>query len=177
MALLIRTAGNPTALSAALRREVQQLDDALPLFDVGTLESNLDRSRWHLRVFGTLFLAFAVIAMGMAAVGIYAVIAHAVSQRTREIGVRLALGAGAGSIVRLVLARGLIQIALGMSIGLAAAFYLCRLMATLLIHVTPTDPVTFVTVSLTLLAAGLAACLIPARRAGRLDPLEALRHE
>ncbi len=177
MALLIRTAGNPTALSAALRREVQQLDDALPLFDVGTLERNLERSRWHLRVFGTLFLSFAVIAMGMAAVGIYAVIAHAVSQRTREISVRLALGAGSGSIVRLVLARGLVQIALGMTIGLAAAFYLCRLMASLLIHVTPTDPITFVTVSLTLLTAGLAACLIPARRAGRLDPLEALRHE
>lgn len=177
MALLIRTAGNPTALSAALRREVQQLDDALPLFDVDPLANNLDRSRWHLRVFGTLFLAFAAIAMGMAAVGIYAVIAHAVSQRTREIGVRLALGAGAGSIVRLVLARGLVQIALGMTIGLAAAFYLCRLMASLLIHVTPTDPITFGTVSLTLLTAGLAACLIPARRAGRLDPLEALRYE
>ncbi len=177
MALLIRTAGNPAALSAALRREVQQLDDALPLFDVDTLENNLARSRWHLRVFGTLFLAFAVIAMGMAAVGIYAVIAHATSQRTREIGVRLALGAGAGSIVRLVLTRGLVQIGIGMTLGLAAAFYLCRLMATLLINVTPTDPITFTTVGLTLLTAGLAACLIPARRAGRLDPLEALRHE
>ena len=177
MAILIRTAGNPVTLSSALRREVQQIDDLLPLFDVETLEKNLDRSRWHLRVFGTLFLSFAVIAMGMAAVGIYAVIAHAVTQRTREIGVRLALGAGAGSIVRLVLSRGLVQIGLGMTLGLAAAFYLCRLMGALLIQVSPSDPLTFATVGLTLLLAGIAACLIPARRAGRLDPLEALRHE
>lgn len=177
MALLIRTAGNPASLSSALRREVQQIDDLLPLFEVDTLENNLDRSHWHLRVFGTLFLSFAVIAMGMAAVGIYAVLAHAVSQRTREIGVRLAMGAGAGSIVRLVLSRGLVQIGIGMTLGLAAAFYLCRLMGALLIQISSSDPLTFTTVGVTLLVTGLAACLIPARRAGRLDPLEALRHE
>jgi len=177
MALLIRTAGNATAKSSAVRREVQQLDGELPLFDVQTLEESLQRNRWHLRVFGTLFFVFAVIALGMAAVGIYAVIAHATSERTREIGVRLALGAGAGTIVRMVLNRGLMQIGIGMAIGLTAAFFICRLMESLLLKVSPSDPITFGVVGLTLFTAGLAACLIPARRASRLDPLDALRHE
>ncbi len=177
IAVALRTAGSPTALVAALRQEVQQLDGELPLFAVSTLEVQLDRNRWQLRVFGTLFLVFALIALGMAAVGIYAVIAHATSQRTREIGVRLALGANPGSIVQLVLRRGLLQIALGMAFGLTAAFFLTRLMSGILLQVSPTDPLTFLTVGFTLLAAGVAACLIPARRAGRLDPLEALRYE
>jgi predicted permease len=177
MNILVRTAGNPTALASAVRREVQQIDGELPLFDVGTLEENLARGRWHLRVFGTLFLSFALIAMGMAAVGIYAVIAHATSQRTREIGVRLALGAGAGTIVRMVLNRGMAQIAIGMALGLTAAFFMCRLLTSFLLQVSPSDPITFGAAGLTLFSAGLAACLIPARRASRLDPLEALRHE
>ncbi|MBL8238222.1 MAG: ABC transporter permease [Bryobacterales bacterium] len=177
MALMMRTAGDSTALTSALRREVQQLDGELPLFDVNTLEGKMQRNYWHLRVFGTLFLAFAVIAMGMAAVGIYAVIAHATGQRTREIGVRLALGAGPASIIGLVLQRGLAQIGIGMTLGLTAAYFLCRLMATLLLKVSPSDPFTFGIVGVTLSLAGLAACLIPARRASRLDPLEALRQE
>ena len=104
-------------------------------------------------------------------------IAYATSRRTRENGVRLALGAGAGTIVRMVLNRGLIQIGVGMTIGLTAAFFICRLMESLLLKVSPSDPITFGTVGLTLFSAGLAACLIPARRASRLDPLVALRHE
>jgi predicted permease len=177
MALMIRTAGNAAGLATAMRREIQQADGALTLFDVGTLEQNLQRGRWYLRVFGTLFLIFAAIAMGMAAVGIYAVIAHATGQRTREIGVRLALGAGAGTILAMVLRRGIWQIGIGMGLGLTAAYFLCRLMTNLLLGVSPTDPITYGCVGLTLLSAGLAACLIPARRAARLDPLAALRHE
>ena len=177
MALMIRTAGNAAGLAPALRREIQQADGELPLFGVGTLEENLERGRWYLRVFGTLFLVFAVIAMGMAAVGIYAVIAHATGQRTREIGVRLALGAGAGTILGMVLRRGMWQIGIGMGLGLTAAYFLCRLMTSFLLGVSPADPFTYGCVGLTLLIAGLAACLIPARRAARLDPLAALRHE
>lgn len=177
MAILVRTSGNAPALTSALRRQVQQLDSLLPLFDVGTLEDNLQRSRWHLRVFGTLFLVFAFIAMGLSAVGAYAVLAHATSQRTREIGVRLAIGASTGSIIRMVLTRGLWQIGAGLTLGLTAAFFLCRLMGSLLIKVSPSDPLTFSTVGLTLFFAGVAACLIPARRAARLDPLQALRQE
>lgn len=177
MALLIRTSGDAVTLASALRHELQQLDETIPLFNLDSLEQNLERGRWHLRVFGTLFLVFALIAMGMAAVGIYAVIAHATIQRTREIGVRLALGAATGTIIRMVLARGLTQIAIGLILGLTAALFLCRLMASLLIKISPSDPLTFGLVALTLLFAGLAACLIPAARAGRLDPLIALRHE
>ncbi len=177
MQVMIRTQGDATALSSGLRHAVAEIDATLPLFDLGTLEASLERSRWHLRVFGTLFLSFAAIALGLAAVGIYAVLAHATAQRTREIGVRLALGANPGTIVRMVLNRGLVQIGLGMGLGLTAAYYTSRLMGTFLFKVTATDPVTFGTVSVTLLGAGLAACLIPAWRASRLDPVSALRHE
>ncbi len=177
MGILIRTTGSANALASAVRREVQKLDAELPLFDVRTLDAAIERGRWHLRVFGTLFLVFAMIAMGMAAVGVYAVIAHATSQRTREIGVRLALGANAGSIVRMVLNRGLVQIGLGMAFGLTAAYFVCSLMGSFLFKVSPSDPVTFGVVGFTLFIAGLAACLIPARRASRLDPMVALRHE
>jgi len=177
MSLLVRTAGDSVSLGTAVRREVQQIDADLPLFEVSALDVNLERSRWHLRVFGTLFLVFAVIALGMASVGIYAVIAHATGQRTREIGVRLALGAGPASIVQMVMNRGLLQIGIGLTLGLGAAYFLCRLMERLLIQVSPSDPSTYLFVGGVLLLAGLAACLIPARRASRLDPLEALRHE
>jgi ABC-type antimicrobial peptide transport system permease subunit len=174
---VLRTNGSPTALASAVRREVQKMDSELPLFDVRTLNANIERGRWYLRVFGTLFLSFAIIAMGMAAVGVYAVIAHATTQRTREIGVRLALGANAGTIVRMVLNRGLGQVSLGMAIGLITAYFVCSLMGSFLIKVSPSDPLTFSVVGLTLFTAGLAACLIPARRASRLDPMVALRHE
>lgn len=177
MQVLIRTKGDAAALSSGVRHAVAELDPVLPLFELQTLEQSLERSRWHLRVFGTLFLSFAVIALGLAAVGIYAVLAHATAQRTREIGVRLALGANPGTIVRMVLNRGLVQIGLGMGLGLTAAYYTSKLMATFLFKVTATDPVTFGIVSVTLLGAGLAACLIPAWRASRLDPVTALRHE
>jgi predicted permease len=177
MALAIRTSGPPAALTAALRREVQQLDADLPLYDAMPLNELFGRGRWYLRVFGSLFLIFAAVAMGMAAVGVYGVMAHAASRRTREIGVRLALGAGTGTILRLVLRRGVAQLGLGLLLGLAAALGVCRLMARLLFGVSPSDPLTFATVAVVLAIVGVTAIWLPARRAASLNPVQALRYE
>jgi predicted permease len=177
MAVMIRTSGSPDDLTSAVRREVQQLDQDLPLFDTMSLDKRFARGRWHLRVFGTLFFIFALVALGMAAVGVYAVMANAANRRTREIGVRMALGAGAGSIVTLVLGRGVKQLVLGTVLGLGAALAICQLMSRLLFGVSPNDPVTFITVAVALTSAGLLATWIPARRAARLDPVKALRYE
>lgn len=177
MAILLRTAGPPASMAAALRHEVSLRDNLLPLFDVDSLDNRFARSRWHYRVFGTMFTLFALIALGMAGVGIYAVISHATSRRTQEIGIRMALGARRGDVIRLVLSRGVRQLAVALVLGLAAAFGAARLMRTLLFNISPTDPLTFALVSLALAAAGLAACYLPARRASKLDPLAALRYE
>jgi putative ABC transport system permease protein len=176
-ALLVRTEGNPATLATGVRREVQQADDLLPLFDVEPLAETMARSRWHLRVFGTVFAIFGLIALGMAAVGIYAVMAHTTGQRTREIGIRLALGATGGRIVSEVMQRGLVQLGIGMTAGLIAAWFTGRLMTRLLFGVSPEDPTTYLSVAGVLLLAGLVACWAPAMRAARLDPLAALRQE
>ena len=178
-AVVVRTAANPAALTGPLRAAVQQVDPDLPLFEVATLPGALERQWWFLRVFGTLFLTFAVIGLLMASVGIYAVVAQSTARRTREIGIRMALGATAGRIARLVLGRGLTQLLVGLGLGLAGAWGATRLMAQgrLLLRISPDDPVVFIAITALLLGIGLFACWLPARRAARLAPTEALRSE
>jgi predicted permease len=174
MALLIRSIGNPIA---AVRSAVQNLDQDLPLRDVYTLPQAIQHQQWYLHLFSKLFSGFALIALLMAAVGIYAVLAQATNSRTQEIGVRMALGANTRNIVALVMRRGLWQIIAGLALGLAAAFPAARLMASLPIGVSPSDPGVFLIVAALLAIVGLLACWIPARRAAALDPVKAIRYE
>jgi putative ABC transport system permease protein len=176
-AFLVRAAVNPTSLTSAIRKQIQWIDSNLTVFGAMTLEESLDQQRWPFRVFGTLFAVFALIALLLSSVGLYAVMSYAVTRRTREIGVRMAMGASGGSILYLVLAQGIRQLAIGLAIGLTGAFGLARVMKSLLIQVTPTDPITFVAISGILIAVGVCACWIPARSAMKVDPLVALRYE
>ncbi len=177
MSLLVRSAANPTALASAVRTAVQNLDQNLPLVDVRTLANAVAHNQWFLRLFGAVFAVFALIALVMASVGIYAVMAQAATSRTREIGVRMALGATSRNILGLVLGRGVTQLIAGLVFGLAAAFPAARLMAALPFGVSPTDPIVFVTVSLLLASVGIFACWLPARRAAALNPVNAIRYE
>ncbi len=174
MALLIRSSNNSMG---AVRATVQSLDQGLPLRDVWTLPQAIHHQEWFLHLFSEIFSGFALIALLMAAVGIYAVLAQATNSRTQEIGVRMALGANAGNIVALVMRRGLWQIAAGLGLGLAAALPAAHLMVSLPLGVSSSDPVIFVIVASLLAIVGLLACWIPARRAAGLDPVKAIRYE
>jgi putative ABC transport system permease protein len=174
MSLMVQASANPTS---AVRAVVQSLDAELPLRDVAMLSAELDQQQWFLHVFTTLFLAFAGIGMLMAAVGLYAVIAHATGSRTQEIGVRMALGANARNILLLVMKGGLWQIGMGLVLGLGAAIPAVHLMSSLPIGVSASDPVVIVAVSVVLSAVGIFACWLPARKAAALDPVKAIRYE
>jgi len=177
MAVYLRTDVAPTSLSQPLREQVQGVDRDLPVFGERTLEQlvsdSLSRRRFALQVVGL----FGILALLLASVGIYGVIAYSVNQRTREIGIRVALGASRTAILRWVLKQGLLLIAAGIAIGLLAAFAATRLLRTMLFGIGPTDVVTYVGLALLLTAVALIACYIPARRATRVDPLVALRAE
>jgi putative ABC transport system permease protein len=179
MGLLLRTAADPITLSAPVRTTVQALDPDLALFDVRPLTAALERQWWYLNVFGTLFVAFAVTALAMASVGIYAVVAQTTARRTREIGIRMALGSTAGGILRLVLSRGMMQLGLGLVLGLAGAVGATRVMKAVgfVVQVSPNDPLMFISTALLLSGIGIFACWLPARRAARVNPVEALRAE
>ena len=179
MALLLRTTSDPAALAAPVRSAVQAIEADLPLFEVRSLPAALDKQRWFLSVFGSLFLVFALTGLLMASVGIYAVVAQSTVRRTREIGIRVALGATSRGIIKLVLSRGLLQLGIGLVIGLAGAFASTQLMGKVvfLINVSPHDPLVFVAITLLLTAIGVFACWLPARRAAALHPVSALRHE
>jgi len=175
--LLVRSSLDPGTIMSAVRREVQAIDQDQPVFRAQTLDQMLARSRWPYRVFGSLFVLFAIIGLVLSAVGLYAVMAYSVTQRVGEIGVRMALGAEGRQISWLFLKRGLLQLGLGLALGIGSALLLSRVLRTLLVQVTPSDPLTFVAISGVLTLVGLGACLLPARRATLVDPLIALRAE
>ncbi|HEY2400155.1 MAG TPA: ABC transporter permease [Steroidobacteraceae bacterium] len=164
-------------VNAALRPTVASLDPDLPLRDVSNLSDEIAHQEWFIQLLTIVFLSFAFIALIMASVGLYAVIAHATASRTQEIGVRMALGASARNILLLVMRRGLWQIAAGLGVGLAAAFPVTRIMSSLPIGVSPSNPDVFLVVAALLASVGLFACWLPARRAAALDPVKAIRYE
>ena len=174
MALVVESAADPLQ---SMRKTVQSLDGELPLNQPSRLKDAITEQLWFLRVFGEIFLAFALVAMLMASVGIYAVIAHATGSRTREIGVRIALGATMRNILFLVMRRGLWQISCGLALGLVAAFPLAHLMVSIPNGSLRSDPSVIFEVALTLAAVGIFACWLPARRATGLDPVRAIRYE
>jgi putative ABC transport system permease protein len=176
MALVARTA-NAETLVPALRRAVLDLDPRLPVYGVRTLSDYVNQQVEQPRMSATLLGGFAILALVLAAVGVYGVLSYIVSQRTREIGVRLALGAERGEIVRHIVRQAMVLAATGLAIGLAGALALTSLLRTMLFEVSPTDVATFGTVAIVLTVVALAAGLVPARRASRVDPLVALRSE
>jgi putative ABC transport system permease protein len=176
MWILARTRVAPTSFGAALRHEVRAVDPGLPMFGPRALAAHLERY-WDSRFYGGLFLIFAAIALLLASIGLYAVIAHSVSQRTQEIGIRMAVGATAHDILKLVFVQGMLPLAIGLAIGLAASLGVNRLLESVLVQVSPADPITLAVASAVLIFAATLGCLIPARRAMRVDPVVALRHE
>jgi predicted permease len=175
--LVARTTGEPQSAMAAIRREFQQLDATAPLYNVRTMVEHMGIPLFPARVAATLLVGFGLLALTLAAIGIFGVMSYAVTQRTREIGIRIALGAQAGGILKLVVGQGSKLTALGLIIGLAVAFAGTRLMSGFLYGVSALDVVTFAGVSLLLALVALLACYIPARRAMKVDPIVALRRE
>ena len=175
--VVVRTHGDPKQLANAIQAQVHSIDRDLPISDVKTMDEYVSSSVSSSR-FNTILLAgFAALALAMACVGIFGVVSYSVAQRTREIGVRRALGAGGASVMRLVLTQGLTLSVIGVGVGLAGAFAVTRILSSLLFGITPFDAVTFITVAMILTAVALLASLIPARRAARVDPMVALRYE
>jgi len=175
--LVARTSGDPLSVVGAIRGEVRQLDAALPITNVRSMNDVVATALATPRLTGFLLVAFAAIALALAAVGIYGVLAYVVSQRTQEIGIRLAIGADRSQVLGMVLRQGLLLAGTGIAAGLMGALALTRLMTSLLYNIQPNDPLTFAAVAVTLLAVALAASFLPARRATRVSPITALRAE
>src|SRR6266545_1630437 len=178
--MLLVSANSADDLKAVVehaRREIGQMDARIPVFGVTMAEANLSYAYWGPRLAAGMAAAFGLLALLLATMGLYSVMTYAVSQRTREIGIRMALGAQAGAVLRMVVWRGLRLTIVGMVLGLAAAFGLTRVMKDLLFGVSATDPATFALIALLLVGVALIASYVPARRATKVDPLQALRHE
>jgi putative ABC transport system permease protein len=177
LAIVLRTQSEPAALNSAVRAAIAEIDPAQPIYDMQTLDQLVAKSLGQRRFTLTLMVLFGVIALVLSAIGIYGVMAFAVSQRTQEIGIRMALGARAVDVLKMVVGSGMFLASIGVAAGLIGAFALTRLMSSLLFGVSPTDLVTFSLVTAGLLTVALLACYIPARRATKVDPLVALRYE
>jgi putative ABC transport system permease protein len=175
--LVARTDGDPAAMASAVRREVLALDKDQPVFDVKTMEQRIATTSAPRRLPMYLLGVMASVALVLAAVGIYGVVAYSVTQRTHEIGIRMALGAQRRDILSLVVRQGMLMATVGVGVGLVASYFLMKVMSGMLYGVSATDPVTFSGVALLLATVALLACLIPARRATRVDPMVALRYE
>ena len=175
--LTVRTAGDPLSLVAAVRQAVAAVERELPISDVMTMVRRMANSTSRTRFIALLLTLFAGLALVLAVTGLYGLVAYSVAQRTREIGIRMALGAQSSQVLRLTLRQGMWLVAAGGVVGVAAALALTRLMRSLLYEVSAADPLTFAAVVLLLALAGTLACYIPARRAAKIDPMEALRYE
>jgi predicted permease len=172
-----RTAGPPLAITQGVREAVAALNPDIPLYWVQPFEDAVAQSLWFIRVFGTMFMIFGFVALFLASVGLYAVMSFSVSRRTREVGIRMALGAQGRNVVGMIFGQGLWQLGIGMVVGLSLALGISRLMTVVLFQVQPRDPVIFGGVATVLGIVGLIACLVPARRATLVDPLVALRSD
>lgn len=173
----IRTIGDPSSVAQPLRALVASLDPDLPVYALTRMSDVLAQSRWYIHVFGGLFMVFGVVALALASIGLYAVLAFSVSLREREMGIRMALGAGVGDVVRLIIADGVLQLAIGAFIGVTLGIGTARLARTVLFGVQPNDPALVGVVIATLAVVGFAACIIPALRATKADPVRSLRSE
>jgi putative ABC transport system permease protein len=177
MALVVRTALEPEALAASIRRELAAMDRDIPLYGLQTMERYVSQNLEQQRLSMILLTGFGALALLLAVIGIYGVLSYAVSQRTHEIGIRLALGATRRDVLALVVGDGMRLTIAGIALGLVAAYAATRLLAALLFEVSPHDPATFAVLAVVLAVVALAACLLPARRATSVDPLGALRSE
>jgi putative ABC transport system permease protein len=175
--ITVRVAGDPAAVTAAVREQIKLSDPGLPVFQISTLEALRQRSFWQYRLFGIMFFLFGAIALVLASIGVYGVLAYSVSQRTQEIGVRVALGAERRDVMRLVVSQGLKLAGVGIVLGMIGAALLTPAIRTVLYNVTPTDPLSFTVVAIFLTSVAIAASYIPARRAMAVDPIIAIRNE
>jgi predicted permease len=177
ISLVVRTTADPLSLASSVTREVRALEPNAPIWDVKTMDQRLSESLARRRFSMIALSLFAGLAALLASVGIYGVMSYAVAERTREIGIRMAMGAGSRDVLSLVIGHGMKLAGVGMAIGLAGAFALTRVMASLLFGVSATDLLTFAVIALSLSVVALSACWIPARRAAKVDPMIALRCE
>jgi putative ABC transport system permease protein len=177
MDVVVRTDGSPTAILPLIRQKVSELDAAMPVATVRTMDEWVSNNAAQPRLNAILLGVFAAVAMLIAAIGIYGVLAYTVNQRTREIGLRMALGAPRGQVLRLIVREGMTVGAIGIGAGIAGALALSRVLASLVFNVPVRDPLTYGAVAGALALVALAACAIPARNAARVDPMVALRQE